>query len=255
MKAGASLSKFWDNVIPLKSSLKGIQLAGWTPGAPAMHGMGCRILSDQRIEVDEGVSLSADVYLPKQSGRYPAVVIFSAYNKELHTAGLPTGTNEIGSPPVFTDRGYAPVIIGRRGMGRSGGTAGVFYGSQDVDDHERCIAWAAAQPWCDGKVVLFGTSYYGMSQPLVALRQPPALKAFFSNEMSTDYFRHIFQFGGAPAPYFLNVWTGGNFNETQVHLRVPPLVRAIVSHITNSPLKSFISRAAMKRVDKLFRTF
>jgi small-conductance mechanosensitive channel len=38
-----------------------------------------------------------------------------------------------------------------------------------VDDHERSIAWVAAQPWSNGNVVLFGTSYDAMVQPLVAL--------------------------------------------------------------------------------------
>ena len=156
-----------------------------------MRGLGCRLLADQRVPVGDGISLSADVYVPKAAGRYPAIVQFAAYCKELHTAGVPTGNNEIGSPPVFTDRGYAPVVLTRRGMGRSQGEAGVFFNAQDVDDHARAIAWAAEQPWCNGEVVLFGTSYYGMTQPLVAVRRPPALKAFFCNEICTDYFRHL----------------------------------------------------------------
>ena len=141
--------------------LEEYQLAGWQPKTVAMQGLGCRLLADQRVPVDGGVSLSADVYTPKRPGRYPAIVLFAAYTRELHTAGVPAGNNEIGSPPVFTDRGYAEVVVSRRGMGRSGGEAGIFLNSQDVDDHARCIAWAAEQPWCDGNVVLFGTSYYG----------------------------------------------------------------------------------------------
>jgi predicted acyl esterase len=60
------------------------------------------------------------------------------------------------------------------------------------------IAWAAEQPWCNGEVAMFGTSYYGLSQPQPAVRRPPALKAFFCNEMCTDYFRHIVEFGARP---------------------------------------------------------
>ena len=96
-------------------------------------------------------------------------------------------------------------------MGRSGGTQNVFLSPEDVDDHERAIAWAAAQPWCDGRVALFGTSYYGMTQPLVAVRRPPALKAFFCNEICTDYFRHLAQFGGVFNLYFCSLWMGANF--------------------------------------------
>lgn len=117
------MSEFWDNLIPIRSSLSGEQLAGWAPKRAAMSGLGCHLLADQRIPVDGGVRLSADVYTPKRHGRYPAVVQFAAYSRELHTAGVPTGSNEIGSPSVFTDRGYAPVVVTRRGMGRSQGEA------------------------------------------------------------------------------------------------------------------------------------
>lgn len=129
---GRHVSEFWDNLIPIRSSLSGEQLAGWAPKRVAMSGLGCHLLADERIPVDGSVRLSADVYTPKRRGRYPAVVQFAAYSRELHTAGIPTGSNEIGSPPVFTDRGYAPVVITRRGMGRSQGEAGVFFNTQDV---------------------------------------------------------------------------------------------------------------------------
>lgn len=144
---------FWlDNLIPLKApELTHEQFAGWQPTCAAAEGLGCRLLADQRIEVPGGVTLSADVYVPRVAGRYPAIVQFAAYTRELHTAGMPSGSNEIGAPPVFTNRGYAQVVVMRRGMGRSGGVENVFLSPQDVDDHERCIAWAAEQPWCDGR--------------------------------------------------------------------------------------------------------
>ncbi len=249
------MSLFWDNLVPLRGSLSGEQLAGWTPRGVAISGLGCRLLADRRIPVGDGVHLSADVYTPRRPGRYPAIVQFAAYSRELHSAGIPTGSNEIGSPPVFTDRGYAQVVITRRGMGRSEGEAGVFFNSQDVDDHERCIAWAAEQPWCDGNVVLFGTSYYGLTQPLVAVRQPPALRGFFCNEICTDYFRQVVRFGGVFNLYFLNLWMGANFTQAMYRLRVPPIVRAVISRIVNSPLKSVWQKMLTKRVNKMLLGF
>ena len=248
------MTAWLDNLIPLKAPrLEEHQLAGWQPKTVAMQGLGCRLLADQRVPVDGGVSLSADVYTPKRPGRYPAIVQFAAYTRELHTAGVPAGNNEIGSPPVFTGRGYTQVVVMRRGMGRSEGEAGIFFNSQDVDDHERCIAWAAEQPWCDGNVVLFGTSYYGMTQPLVAVRRPPALKAFFCNEICTDYFRQIWQFGGVFGLYFCNLWLASNFTPAMFRLRVPPVVRALLSHITHSRLQPVLQRMVMKRVDTIYR--
>ena len=219
------MSGFWNNLIPIRPSLSGEQTAGWKPKKETMKGLGCRIVADVRIPVAEGVSLCADLYLPRSEGRFPVVLEFAAYTKELHTAGLPTGNNEIGSPPVFTGRGYGQLIVARRGVGASEGEPGVFFGSQDVDDHYRCIAWAAEQPWCDGDVVLFGTSYYGMVQPLVAVRRPPALKAFFCNEICTDYHRHVFYFGGVFGLYFVNIWAGANFTAKMMGLRFSPMIR------------------------------
>ncbi|WP_322097588.1 CocE/NonD family hydrolase [Nakamurella alba] len=205
--------------------------------------------------MDGDITLHADVYVPKVDGRYPAVVSFGAYSTELHTAGAPTGSNEIGSPPVFTDRGYCPVIVERRGMGRSGGEQGPFFGVQDIDDHEAVIAWAAGQPWCNGEVVLFGTSYYGMTQPMVAARRPPALKAFFANEICTDPYRHIINFGGVPGLYFMDLWMGANFTEKMQDLRVSPQKRALLSHLTNGPMHPLLEKVVHRKVDDLFTHF
>ena len=241
--------------VSLKASTNGMQYAGWEPRAVATEGLGNQVLAGQRIPVADDVTLNADVYLPKAPGRYPAVVSFAAYSTELHTAGVPTGSNEIGSPPVFTDRGYCPVIVERRGMGRSTGTPVMFFDPQDVDDHEKVIAWAAEQPWCNGEVVLFGTSYYAMAQPFVATRRPPALKAFFANEMCTDLFRHIVQFGGVPGSFFLGLWMGANFTETQEELRLSPERRALLSHLTNGPAHALLEKVVHKNVERLFRSF
>jgi uncharacterized protein len=255
MKATKSRPAFWDNLIPLKGGLSGPQLAGWTPGPAARSGLGCRVLADAMIEVAPSIALAADVYLPKTPGRYPAVIAFAAYSKELQAAGAPAGNNETGSPPVFTDRGYAHVIVARRGMGRSGGKDAVILNDTDVADYAKVIQWASQQPWCDGQVVLFGTSYYGLTQLQVARLRPPALKAFFAIETCTDYFRHIAMFGGAPQPDFFALWMGANFTPFQFRLHVPPLVRALASHITNSPLKQLWQPQLQKRMARIMKGF
>lgn len=255
MNVGRRRAKFWDNVIPLRGGSYGPQLAGWTPGPAVRTGLGCRLYSDQMFPVDDGVSLAADIYTPKAEGRYPAILAFSAYAKELQSSGAPTGTNETGSPPIFTDRGYAHVIVARRGMGRSQGESVAFFNDTDVEDHAKAIAWIAKQPWCDGNVVLFGTSYYGMTQPQVAIHQPAALKGFFTIEMCTDYFRHITMFGGGPQTDFLALWMGANFTPFQVKLRVPPMMRAVMSNILNTPLKRWWWPQVKKRMDGIMKGF
>jgi uncharacterized protein len=183
----------------------------------------------------------------QQRARLPGV----AYSKELPSSGAPTGTDETGSPPVFTDRGYVHIIATRRGMGRSQGESVIFFNDQDAEDHARIIEWAAAQPWCDGNVVTFGTSYYGMTQPLVATKQPPALRGFFTIEMCTDYFRQLVMYGGSPQLYFLSLWMGANFTDGQAKLHVPPIARALGSQVFNTPLKKLWWPQVQKRLAKI----
>src|SRR4051812_44100744 len=71
---------FADNLVSVKTELSQQQTAGWTPGPPVMSGLGCRIHADQLIPVAEGISLGADIAAPATPGRYPAVVVFSAYS-------------------------------------------------------------------------------------------------------------------------------------------------------------------------------
>jgi len=244
-----------DNLISLKGDVRQQQTAGWTPGAPVHQGLGCELHADQMIPVAENIALGADVATPQKTGRYPSVVSFAAYSHELQQTGAPTGSNETGSSAVFTDRGYNHVVVSRRGMGRSQGESGVFFNSTDVDDHVTVIEWCAKQPWCDGSVVLFGTSYYAMVQPEVAVRRPPALKAFFANGLDTDYFRQVVMFGGAPQVDFLTLWMGANFTEGQEKLHVPPLLRAALSHLFNSPLKDLWEPAIQKRMTEIMNGF
>ena len=88
----------------LKPSTAGRQYAGWTPTGVAMQGLGSRLLPDQMVPVAGRVALHTDVYLPHTPGRYPAVIMFGGYSTALPTAGIPLGSSEIGSPPVFADR-------------------------------------------------------------------------------------------------------------------------------------------------------
>ncbi|STX41427.1 Cocaine esterase [Legionella donaldsonii] len=226
-------AKWLDNLIPLHTRYLGIQYAGWKPTKFADENLGCILYSDVYVPMPDGVRLSADIYTPKKKGRYPSIVQFSAYNRDLHTVGMPTGTNEIGSPPNFTNRGYNVVVLTARGVGRSEGQLRYWQCDEEVDDHFHAIQWVSEQSWCDGQIALFGSSYYGMSQVNVAVKEPPALKAFFANEVCTDYFRHVFHYAGLSANSFMSLWAGSNFTEKNIKRYIAPWKRALLSHFIN----------------------
>jgi putative CocE/NonD family hydrolase len=242
-------------MIPLHGRVDGHQYAGWTPEKLADSGLGCRLDANVVIPMRDGVRLSADVYRPKKTGRYPAIVQIAAYNKELHAAGVPKGSNEVGSPPVIAGRGYVQVLASRRGMGRSDGTSGMFLDEQELGDYMEAIAWAAEQPWCDGRICLFGTSYYALCQPMLAVRKPPALAAMFANEVCTDLYRHMVAYGGVPNNRFFALWFGANFKDEDFARVIPPWKRAAMSQVINRPwLWSAYVHPRMERMYKGFMT-
>src|SRR4029079_14614221 len=67
-----------------------------------------------------------------------------------------------------------------------------------------CIEWAAAQPWCNGKVGLSGISYYAINQWHVASLQPPHLAAMCVWEGAADWYRDTTHHGGILSTFWQN---------------------------------------------------
>jgi hypothetical protein len=85
----------------------------------------------------------------------------------------------------FAEHGYASIRVDMRGSGDSFGVMQDEYETQEQDDALEVIAWLAAQPWCNGRVGMFGVSWGGFNALQVAARRPPALKAIITS-CSTD---------------------------------------------------------------------
>ncbi len=177
---------------------------------------GMRIDWDVPIEMDDGVTLRGDVFRPIGEGEYPAIMSYGIYAKWLHYAdGYPyqwkvlterypevtSGSSckymnwEVVDPERWVPDGYACVRVDSRGAGRSPGLLDPR-SPREARDYYECIEWAAAQPWCSGKVGLNGISYYAMNQWLVACLQPPHLAAMCSWEGAADRFRDGVRHGG-----------------------------------------------------------
>jgi predicted acyl esterase len=177
---------------------------------------GMRIDWDVPIEMDDGVVLRCDVYRPIEEGTYPAIMSYGPYAKWLHLAdGYPNqwkvmtekhpetvaGTSnkyqnwELVDPEKWVPDGYACVRVDSRGAGRSPGFMDIWSPRETKDFHD-CIEWAAAQPWCSGKVGLNGISYYGMNQWVVATLHPPHLAAMCVWEGAADLYRDLSHHGG-----------------------------------------------------------
>ena len=168
------------------------------------------------VAMRDGVKLACDVFRPDAPGKYPALLSYSLYGKELQKVAdvqrplsprHGNGGQEAGDTRFFVSRGYAHIIADTRGAGDSEGVYN-FQGKTEQADGYDIIEWIAAQPWCDGNVGMLGMSYFGVVQNLIAATQPPHLKAIAPYEAYTDRYRHSVYHGGVLNEGFFHQWWG-----------------------------------------------
>lgn len=181
---------------------------------------------DVRIPMSDGTEIVADIFRPDSPEKFPALLGLSPYSKAPQSAPIrpgpistgaslqpgqekATGYLEAGDPNFFVRRGYVHVIANCRGTGKSGGTFDPF-GPREIQDGCEIIEWIAAQPWCSGNVGMFGVSYFGVVQPLIAAQNPPHLKCTFAPWAMSDLYRDSVYHGGILGHSFWRVWAVGS---------------------------------------------
>ena len=171
---------------------------------------------DVPVRMSDGLVLRADVYRPEDNGRYPAILSYGPYGKGLaFQEGYKTAWDimardypdavagssnryqnwEVVDPEKWVPDGYVCVRVDSRGAGRSPGYL-CHNNARETRDLYECIEWAAAQPWCSGKVGMNGISYYASNQWRAAAVQPPHLAAICVWEGWNDPYRESARHGG-----------------------------------------------------------
>ena len=108
------------------------------------------------IQTGSGVTLRADIYRPKADGKFPVLLERTPYDK--------SGGRDFGVRGAA--HGYVVVIQDTRGRYASEGEWYTF--KNESNDGFDSVEWAAALPYADGKVGMFGGSYVGATQFLAA---------------------------------------------------------------------------------------
>lgn len=152
--------------------------------------LACGLLAAQmhvKMPMRDGVRLCANIWRPRGVPRSPVALMRTPYRKP---AELSPGLR------AFVDHGYTVVVQDVRGRYDSGGVFNPFI--QERNDGEDTLDWLARQPWCDGRVGMFGGSYAGLTQWRAALTQHPALKAISPAVSGNDeYLDRFYSPGGA----------------------------------------------------------
>jgi putative CocE/NonD family hydrolase len=172
------------------------------------------------VPMRDGVRLATDVYLPDGHGRVPAVLVRLPYDKCGRYTFMPA------LAPYFTERGYAFVVQDVRGKFRSEGETLAF--TYEVEDGYDTIDWVARRSWCDGKVGMWGDSYYGYTQWAAVASEHPALKAIVPRVTSADLEVFCGWWGDQVLPlygadYLAHYWLDQNIYDFQPDVTTRPL--------------------------------
>lgn len=125
---------------------------------------------ERRVRMRDGVHLATDVYLPEgDDGQGDTILIRLPYDKSGPYTFLPLVAEYLMA------RGYRVVAQDVRGKFRSEGEALLFV--NEARDGYDTIEWITQQPWSNGRVAMWGDSYYGYTQWAAVSTQHPALKA------------------------------------------------------------------------------
>jgi len=117
-----------------------------------------------KIPLRDGVKLNATVYTPKgQAAPAPCIFTLTPYISQTY--------NERGV--YFAAHGLPFLIVDVRGRGNSQGTFRPMI--QEAKDGYDVVEWLAKQPYCNGKVSMWGGSYAGYDQWATAKERPPHL--------------------------------------------------------------------------------
>jgi len=123
------------------------------------------IIEDKLIKTPDGTLINAVIVLKRGfTSPQPTVLQYTIYADS-------TDWTRIVEPAAY---GYAGIIAYTRGKGRS--PEKIVPYEDDGKDANAVIDWISKQPWCNGKIGMYGGSYNGFTQWAAAKYHNPALK-------------------------------------------------------------------------------
>jgi putative CocE/NonD family hydrolase len=158
----------------------------------------------------DGISLSADVYLPVGGSSLPTIVQWTPYES--------TRERFISWGVWFARQGYAAVVVDVRGRYESEGQFTAW--EKDGVDAYDTVTWAAGRQWSNGRIGTWGRSYGGLVQWQLAHLGHPNVECIAPQVIHDDYF-------------WDGYWTGGAF-QLSLTLGAAALWSSAISLITGS---------------------
>ena len=175
------------------------------------------------VAMRDGAKMNTFVFLPKRGGpSFPAILQRTPY-------GITTPQGEAVRDPArgwlpdpaepmrgsilrgwraIVERGYAAVYQDTRGRYGSEGVDRVY--ADDAADGFDTLDWIAAQPWCDGRIGMSGSSAGATTTFAAASTRHPALKAYFAQVGAASIYDDVVYEGGSIEMERLWLWVSKN---------------------------------------------
>ena len=139
-----------------------------------------RIQRSVPMTTSDGAQLVSDIYRPRRVDPTPTILVRVPYSKTVVSKLFATVVGR-----MWAEHGYTVVIQGTRGRYESGGRHYPLRGERQ--DGIETLAWLAQQPWFDGRLGMWGGSYFGYTQWVLADQVDPGPSALFVQLASTDF--------------------------------------------------------------------
>lgn len=166
-------------------------------------------VSSHFVMMGDGVKLAADVHFPEGyiEGGLPVLIQFERYWRSSDDRKDKGAAPKLyGRDKFFNENGYIIIIVDTRGSGASFGTRVSEYSPEEVMDAKTVLDWVIAQPWSDGNIGSYGTSYTGTTAELLCATKHPSIKAVIPGWSDFDLYRSPARPYGLLASKFIKKW-------------------------------------------------
>ncbi|MCJ7589319.1 MAG: CocE/NonD family hydrolase [Candidatus Aminicenantes bacterium] len=171
------------------------------------------IRTSRYISVRDGTRLAVDIIFPAlasnpASETLPLLWTFNRYHRAALLPGgkVMTVLDQMPWLQLVLKHGYIFASVDVRGSGASFGASIGAFNPQEARDAYDVTEWFAAQPWCTGKIGMYGISYLGITQYLAASQSPPHLIAVMPDMAMFDLYSFVYP-GGVFQDDFLAGWS------------------------------------------------
>jgi putative CocE/NonD family hydrolase len=168
------------------------------------------------LTMKDDTRIAANVYLPFNAGKdhkVPTAVRATRYWRDMEVvfdSSLSFQTESANEARMWTDAGYALVLVDARGTGASFGRWSAPWSETERSDLGEIVDWITTQEWSDGHVGSQGISYDGNAADFIGLLGAEAVKVAAPLFSDWNVYEDVAYPGGIFNEGFVQLWNLGN---------------------------------------------